>query len=240
MTSLNAENAPQHIAIVMDGNGRWAKQRKKSVSYGHKAGAENVRVVLSAAKELGVKELTLFAFSSENWQRPRLEVSALMTLFSDYLDNHIDELDEEGVRLRFIGSRERFSKGLLAKIKQAEKKTQANQLFVLNLAVDYGGQWDICQATKIIAQKVLNEEIMPDQVDESLLEKYLSLDASRYPDLLIRTSGECRISNFLLWQLAYSELYFTDVLWPDFSASELVKAVTCFQQRDRRYGTRTA
>lgn len=229
---------PKHIAIVMDGNGRWAKKRLLPVAAGHKAGAENVRSILEACQEIGVQELTLFAFSSENWQRPPLEVKALMTLFSDYLDRHIEELHEKGVRMRFIGARERFSPALMDKIHYAETLTQKNIRFVLTLAVDYGGQWDITRAAQRIAEDVEAGKLSADQITTASIENYLSLNADAYPDLFIRTSGEYRISNFLLWQIAYSELYFTDVLWPDFSKDDLLQALKSFSGRSRRFGRR--
>lgn len=229
---------PKHIAIVMDGNGRWAKKRHLPAAAGHKAGAANVREILESARNLGVKALTLFAFSTENWNRPKLEVKALMALFSDYLDGHIDELKNAGVRLRFIGARDKFQSALLKKIQFAEQETQGNHEFTLTLAVDYGGQWDILNATKCIAKKVKEGLIDPEAIDEATFEAQLSLNDIEYPELLIRTSGEYRISNFLLWQLAYSEFYFTDDLWPDFKQDALTQAVDSYQRRNRRFGGR--
>ena len=229
---------PGHIAIIMDGNGRWARKRLLPVAAGHKAGAENVRTTLEACQELGVKELTLFAFSSENWQRPALEVKALMALFSDYLDRYIESLHEKGVRMRFIGARERFNGALLDKILHAEQKTSENSRFMLTLAVDYGGQWDITRATQQIAHEVEAGILRADDIDAACIERHLCLEPDNYPDLFIRTSGECRISNFLLWQIAYSELYFTDVLWPDFGRSDLLAAIESFSGRQRRFGGR--
>ncbi|MCY4045176.1 MAG: isoprenyl transferase [Cellvibrionales bacterium] len=229
---------PKHIAIVMDGNGRWAKKRHLPAAAGHKAGAENVRDILESARHLGVKALTLFAFSTENWNRPKLEVKALMALFSDYLDGHIDELKKAGVRLRFIGARDKFQAALLKKIEYAEQETSANEAFTLTLAVDYGGQWDILNAAKSLAKKSRDGLIDVDTIDETAFEAELSLNDIDYPDLLIRTSGEYRISNFLLWQLAYSEFYFTDILWPDFKQEALTQAVESYRHRDRRFGGR--
>lgn len=235
---MKAPQVPEHVAIVMDGNGRWAKQRSLPIANGHKAGVETLRSVLSACEKLNIKVLSLFAFSSENWNRSKLEVKALMLLFSHYLDNEVDELHSRGVRLRFIGRRDRFDKSLLKKIEVAEEKTAQNQLFFLNLAVDYGGQWDITQAAKKIALKVEQGALLASDIDEEMLAAELCLADLPLPDLLIRTSGEYRISNFLLWQLAYSEFYFTDVLWPDFDAAELEKAIKNYQSRERRYGGR--
>ena len=214
------------------------KKRHLPVAAGHKSGAQNVRAILQVCKDIGVSQLTLFAFSSENWRRPALEVKALMSLFSDYLDHHIESLNEKGVRLNFIGARDKFAASLLKKIVHAEQKTAENSAFTLNLAVDYGGQWDICNAMKMIAKEVEVGHLKVSDIDEQLVEQYLSLSGESYPDLMIRTSGEHRISNFLLWQLAYSEFYFTDVLWPDFKEADLLEAVDCFNQRERRYGGR--
>lgn len=229
---------PAHIAIVMDGNGRWASQRKLPVSAGHRAGVEALRGVLESCEQQGVKALTLFAFSSENWRRPDFEVSALMTLFSSYLEKEVKTLADKNIRLRFIGRRDRFPPALLRKIESAEKLTEANQQFHLTLAVDYGGQWDITRAARMLAQAVESGELTAEDINESLLAESLCLSDLPHPDLFIRTSGECRISNFLLWQLAYTELYFSDVLWPDFGARELEAAIDCFRQRERRYGGR--
>lgn len=234
----SAPSVPAHIAIVMDGNGRWAKKRLLPTAAGHKAGVEAVRTVLKACEKQGVKALTLFAFSSENWKRPELEVKALMSLFSSYLDNEVDSLHARNVRLRFIGRRDRFHPALLEKIEAAEEKTRSNNTFHLTLAVDYGGQWDIAQAARLLAMQVENGLLKACDIDEQKIAESLCLADLPAPDLFIRTSGECRISNFLLWQLAYAELYFTDVLWPDFSRRDLEQAIASFQQRDRRFGGR--
>lgn len=235
---MTAPPVPQHIAIVMDGNGRWAKKRSLPVASGHKAGVETLRAVLSACERNQVKALTLFAFSSENWSRPALEVKALMLLFSSYLDNEVEQLHQRDVRLRFIGRRDRFDKSLLKKIDYAEQKTRNNRSFTLSLAVDYGGRWDILQAAQSLARQIETGERKASDIDEQAFHQALSLSDLPNPDLLIRTSGEQRISNFMLWQLAYAELYFTDVLWPDFGEQELEQAIKCYQQRDRRFGSR--
>ena len=227
---------PEHIAVVMDGNGRWAKKNNLSTSAGHKAGAEAMRSISEACREFGVRHLTLFAFSSENWQRPALEVRALMTLFSSYLDSEIRGLHDKGVRIRFIGRRDRFSKGLLKKLNAAEALTMNNSDFHLTLAVDYGGLWDISQAAQKVAQMALDGKIQVAEINEESLSPFISLSDLPKPDLMIRTSGEHRISNFLLWQLAYSELYFTDTLWPDFDESALLDAIDDFASRQRRFG----
>lgn len=236
--TLELEKKPKHIAIVMDGNGRWAKSRRLPASAGHKAGVETVRSILRSCQDAGVNNLTLFAFSSENWQRPALEVKALMALFSSYLDNEIEELDGKGVRIRFIGRRDRFSAGLFKKINFAENRTKNNTAFNLTLAVDYGGFWDITQAAKVVAQQVSDGEIAVADITPELIAPHIALSDIPTPDLMIRTSGEQRISNFLLWQLAYAEFYFTDVLWPDFTDADLQLALRSYAQRDRRFGTR--
>lgn len=233
-----SDTKPQHIAIVMDGNGRWAKQRKLKTAQGHRAGVETVRTVLDACQNQGVLCLTLFAFSSENWRRPKLEVDALMRLFSSYLDNEVNNLHAKGTRLKFIGRRDRFSKTLLKKIQKAEATTKDNTRFYLNLAVDYGGQWDLAQACQQIAVKTQQGLLQADAIDEKLLEQHLSLADLPAVDFLIRTSGEQRLSNFLLWQSAYAELYFSDVLWPDFTEQDLAQALDFYAKRDRRFGGR--
>ena len=230
--------SPEHIAIVMDGNGRWAQQRKLPVAAGHKAGVETVRRVLELVKAQGVHCLTLYAFSSENWRRPKLEVAALMTLFSSYLDSEVAKLKMEGVRLRFIGRRDRFSASLIKKINFAESQTQENTEFHLTLAVDYGGREDIARAASILAAQVQSGQIALGDINEDSLGKYVALADLPEPDLFIRTSGEYRISNFLLWQLSYAELYFCDVLWPDFSEQDLQLALEDFANRNRRFGAR--
>lgn len=236
MTKLNV---PRHIAIVMDGNGRWAKNNNISTAAGHKAGVETVRRVLKHCEQnKHIQCLTLFAFSSENWQRPKMEVNALMKLFSAYLDSEVKALSERGVALRFIGRRDRFSKTLLKKIEQAEATTANNTKFFLTLAVDYGGQWDITQACQKVAAQVANDGLNPDDITEDIIAQHICLADLPIPDLLIRTSGECRISNFLLWQLAYAEFYFTDVLWPDFAEQDLQQALNVYASRERRFGGR--
>jgi undecaprenyl diphosphate synthase len=229
---------PRHIAIIMDGNGRWAKRRNKSASYGHRAGVEVVRDVVGLCRDHGVQVLTLFAFSSENWQRPTKEVNALMALFASYLRKEVSKLHKDGVRIRFIGGRDRFSKALLKQMEHAENLTEANSDTTLVIAVDYGGQWDIAQAARLIAEQVKAGALEPDQIDAQLLDNYVSLADLPNPDLCIRTAGEFRVSNFLLWQLAYSEFFFTDTLWPDFSEEDMQQALASYRNRDRRYGTR--
>jgi undecaprenyl diphosphate synthase len=227
---------PKHVAIIMDGNGRWAQARSKTRVAGHKSGVETVRSSVSTARKLGVKALTLFAFSSENWQRPESEVSVLMELFMFVLTREVKRLHKNGIRFKIIGDVSRFSEKLQKKIKESEELTQHNTEMVLSIAANYGGRWDITQATKCIANKVLNNELMPDDINEALLNQHITLNDLPQLDLLIRTGGDYRISNFLLWQAAYAELYFTEVLWPDFTSDEFELAVKTFDQRERRFG----
>ena len=229
---------PEHVAFIMDGNSRWAKRRGKSTSSGHKAGVEAVREVLRLATDFGIRVVTLYAFSSENWQRPALEVKALMTLLGAYLKSETKQLHKDGVQVRFIGSREKFSKGLLKQMAQAEALTVNNTKSVLVIAVDYGGQWDIANAAKILAHKVKAGELEPDQIDADMLGQHIALSDLPPPDLCIRTAGEQRLSNFLLWQLAYAEYFFTETLWPDFSELDMTRALEAYSERDRRFGGR--
>lgn len=229
---------PFHLAIIMDGNGRWAHRQGKSTSYGHRAGVEAVRTVLKLANDYGIKIVTLFAFSSENWQRPGAEVKALMTLLGSYLKREVKQLHADGIRIRFIGDRHRFSAGLLKQMEHAEQLTVNNRESTLVIAVDYGGQQDIARAARAIAEQVKAGKLQPSQVDEALLDTYISLADLPKPDLCIRTAGEQRISNFLLWQLAYSEIFFSETLWPDFGEQDMVDALSSYENRDRRYGGR--
>ncbi len=230
------ENIPQHIAIIMDGNGRWAQQQGKRRVTGHKAGVESVRASVSCARKLGVKALTLFAFSSENWQRPEKEVSVLMDLFMFVLTREVKRLHKNNIKFQVIGDLSRFSSKLQQKIAEAEKLTEDNTSMVLSIAANYGGRWDITHAAKQLTQKVLNNEIALDDINESSFNAHTSLAQLPELDLLIRTGGDYRISNFLLWQAAYAEFYFTDILWPDFDEEQLKKAISIFNQRERRFG----
>ncbi len=230
-----AVNQLRHIAVIMDGNNRWAKQRGKVGSQGHKAGVEQIREVMRACKTHGVEVLTVFAFSSENWQRPRREVEALMTLFLTYLKREAVKLSQEGVRLRIIGRRDRFSEKIQRAIREAES-IAAEGSATLVIAADYGGRWDIASAARQLSVKVANGELAPADITEELLHQYTSVADLPEPDLLIRTGGEHRISNFLLWQTAYSEFYFSDLYWPDFGAEALDAAVADFHRRQRRFG----
>jgi len=224
---------PRHVAVIMDGNGRWAKKRFLPRVAGHVKGVELVREMVRTCLERGVKYLTLFAFSSENWRRPQEEVTLLMQLFVKALEQEVEKLDRNGVRLRVIGDLSRFDKGLQQLIGNAEEKTQGNSRLDLTIAANYGGRWDIMQAmNRMLAAQ-------PDKRSdwtECDLESFLSMSFAPEPDLFIRTGGEERISNFLLWQLAYTELYFTPTLWPDFNTTEFDKAIASYQQRERRFG----
>lgn len=220
----------------MDGNGRWARARNKPRHAGHRAGVRSVRSTVEAAAERGVECLTLFAFSSENWRRPEEEVSNLMSLFVEALRREVDELHRNNVRLRFIGAREQLKPGLIRKISAAEAKTAGNSGLELYVAVAYGGRWDIVEAAKKLATEVANGSRSVSDIDESAFVERLQLAGAPDVDLLIRTGGEERISNFLLWSLAYAELYFTDVLWPDFDKDEFDKALAFFAGKQRRYG----
>jgi len=229
------EKTPSHIAIIMDGNNRWAKQRGKSGIAGHRVGVERIRDVLTACREAGVSALTLFAFSSENWRRPPSAVEALMGLFYNYRKKEAKALAKENVALRVIGTRERFSKRLSSAIDEAESIASSGDA-TLTIAVDYGGCWDITEAAKQLALEVKGGTLNPEDISESMLDQRISTASLPKLDLLIRTGGEYRISNFLLWQAAYAELYFTDVLWPEFGPDELRKAIACYTSRERRFG----
>jgi undecaprenyl diphosphate synthase len=232
----NNSLSPQHIAIIMDGNNRWAKKRFLPGITGHKAGVEAIRKVLSACERHDVKALTLFAFSSENWQRPKDEVGALMSLLLTYLKREVNELHEKGIRIRFIGRRDRLNADIVKQMGLAESLTENNTRSTLVLAVDYGGQWDIANAAKAIAERVSKGELALENIDHSVVDQYTACSDLPKPDLCIRTGGEYRVSNFLLWQLAYTELYFTDCYWPDFDEQEIDAAVAAFASRQRRYG----
>jgi undecaprenyl diphosphate synthase len=230
---------PQHIAIIMDGNNRWAKRRGLPGSAGHRAGMEAIRNVLKACNEQGVRVLTLFAFSSENWGRPRGEVRYLLALFMRYLRNETRSLHKDGIRIRFIGERYRFSKRLQRLMSEAEALTADNTETTLVIAADYGGRWDIARAARRIAERLAAGEIGPDDIAPEMIDDEICLKDLPAPDLCIRTGGDHRVSNFLLWQFAYSELYFTETLWPDFGAQDLAAALEDFSGRERRFGLRS-
>ncbi len=233
---LNRQTVPNHVAIIMDGNGRWANLRGKPRIFGHRAGVESVRRAVSFACEKGVRVLTLFAFSSENWRRPKDEVSGLMDLFSWALTSEVKKLHRNQVKLKVIGDRSVFSESFVKRISDAEKLTENNDGLLLNVAVNYGGRWDIINAVKRICAEMSDkgESFDADVLNEQLVSEHL--EAPQDVDLLIRTGGEKRISNFLLWQLAYSEMYVSDVLWPDFNEEVFQKAVEYFASRERRFG----
>ncbi len=231
-----ARKIPQHVAIIMDGNGRWAQKRLMPRSYGHKKGVEATRRAISFFAKAGVAHLTLFAFSSENWNRPQDEVSTLMSLFVSSLKKNTEELHQAGIRIRFIGDRGAFSEQLVAQIEASETQTAANQKMTLNIAANYGGQWDIVQAVQKLASRVEQQTLTAKDIDAEKLAAELSLADAPDPDLFIRSGGEKRISNFLLWQLAYTELFFTDVLWPEMSEDVMQQALDVFASRQRRFG----
>ena len=227
---------PKHVAVVMDGNGRWAKKRFLPRTAGHKTGVEATRRLVELCVKKGISCLTLFAFSSENWSRPQQEVSSLMSLFLTTLNAELNKLHAQGVRIQFIGDRSRFSKKLQNSIAAAEEKTVANTRLHLNVAANYGGRWDIVNAARGIAKKVVDGEINEDQISEQTFTRELSLAGLPEPDLFIRTGGEQRISNFLLWQIAYTELFFTDTLWPEFDETAFDEALNWYCTRQRRFG----
>ncbi|MFA5984276.1 MAG: isoprenyl transferase [Methylococcaceae bacterium] len=236
MSAEQSENNPRHIAIIMDGNGRWAQKRLMPRAMGHQAGVKAVRKVVEYCARQQIKVLTLFAFSSENWRRPAEEVSMLMGLFMATLQREIDKLDRNNIRLKFIGDRTAFSEKLQKKIADGEAQTQANQGMTLVVAANYGGHWDICQAFRQIQEKIDKGQLDRHSISEDLIHQHLSTADMPEPDLFIRTGGEQRVSNFLLWQLAYTELYFTPTLWPDFDQNSIEEAIKSFRARQRRFG----
>ena len=227
---------PRHVAIIMDGNNRWAKKRLLPGVAGHKAGVDAVRAVIEVCAEAGVEVLTLFAFSSENWQRPAAEVGALMELFLSALRREARKLNDNDISLRIIGDRSRFHPELQAAMRDAEAQTCGDKRFVLQIAANYGGQWDIVQAAQQLAREVQSGALQPTDITPQMLQNCLATGGLPLPDLCIRTGGEHRISNFLLWQLAYSELYFSDLFWPDFKHDAMRKALADFAKRQRRFG----
>jgi undecaprenyl diphosphate synthase len=225
-------DVPQHVAIIMDGNGRWAKRRMLPRVAGHRKGVEALRGVIRACGERGITHLTVFAFSSENWRRPQDEVTLLMELFLRALENEVARLHENNIRFRVIGDISGFSERIQVLIRDAEALTRGNTMLTFTVAANYGGRWDVLQAVR----RMMAEGVGPDQVDEDALRRHLCLADCPEPDLFIRTGGEQRISNFLLWQLAYTELHFTDTLWPDFDADALDHAIASYRKRERRFG----
>ncbi|MDA0146841.1 polyprenyl diphosphate synthase [Vibrio sp. LaRot3] len=235
-SQISPELLPKHIAVIMDGNGRWAKAQGKPRVFGHKNGVAAVRKTITTAARLGIKAVTLFAFSSENWRRPEEEVGVLMELFITVLSSEVKRLHKNNLRLRIIGDKSRFNDRLQKKIAQAEEMTAGNSGMVINIAANYGGKWDIMEATKAIAAKVEQGELTPEQISEALITEHLTMADLPEVDLLIRTSGECRISNFMLWQMAYAEMYFTPIFWPEFNEDSLIEAISWFIDRERRFG----
>lgn len=235
-SQINPDKVPQHIAIIMDGNGRWAKQKGMPRVLGHRSGVKSVREVTEAAAQIGVKYLTLYAFSTENWNRPPAEVTALMTLLVETIKGEIRDLNKNGVRLTAIGDIDALPKATLNTLREGIEQTKNNKRVTLVLALNYSAKWEILRATRRLAEKVKAGEILPAEINEASFETELSTYGMPDPELLIRTSGEARLSNFLLWQVAYAELYFTPVFWPDFGQQELFKAILSYQNRERRFG----
>lgn len=236
VSEISPAHGCRHVAIIMDGNGRWAKQQGKIRAFGHKAGAKSVRRAVSFAANNGIEALTLYAFSSENWNRPEQEVSALMELFVWALDSEVKSLHRHNVRLRIIGETTRFNARLQERIRKAEALTENNTGLTLNIAANYGGRWDIIQGVRNLAEQVQNGLLRPEQITEDMLSQQVCMHELAPVDLVIRTGGEHRISNFLIWQIAYAELYFTDVLWPDFAEQDFEGALHAFVNRERRFG----
>jgi len=236
MKEIDPDKLPQHIAIIMDGNGRWAGRHAMGRVLGHRKGAESVRVVVRTCRRIGLSCLTLYAFSMENWLRPKAEVRALLKLLEEYLVNEAQEMMDQGIRLTAIGNLDSLGAPVLIKLQETIERTAGNQGMVLNLALSYGGRDEIATAAGRMVSDSLAGKIKPEDVTKELLQRYLYTSALPDPDLLIRTGGEYRISNFLLWQMAYTEFYFTDILWPDFREPDLMEAIAEYQQRERRFG----
>tara|TARA_Y100000589_G_scaffold279980_1_gene276183 strand:- start:887 stop:1636 length:750 start_codon:yes stop_codon:yes gene_type:complete len=236
INEINKENIPKHVAIIMDGNGRWAKQKGKLRIYGHKNGVKAVQATIEGAARVGIKYITLYAFSKENWNRPKFEVNALMELLVDTIQKEINTLNKNKIRLEAIGDLNTLPKRAKDKLNKAIEETAKNDHMTLILALSYSSKWEIINAVKEISNKVKSENISIDEINESLIDNCLSTKGIPNPELMIRTSGEHRISNFLLWQLAYAELYFTSKLWPDFREEDLFEALLSFQKRERRFG----
>lgn len=234
---LDKNNLPGHVAIIMDGNGRWAKERGLARTAGHKEGMESVREIVRTAQKIGIKVLTLFAFSSENWNRPRKEINVLMRFLINFLGREINELDKKDIRFKVIGRDEPLPRYILGKINKAEERTKDNKSLTLVLALNYGGRQEILDAAKKFASSVISKGIRIDELNEEIFSGFLTTAGLPDPDLLIRTSGELRISNFLLWQVSYAELYFCRKYWPDFKSTDFMDALEEYQARERRYGS---
>ena len=236
MPASSPPRVPRHLAVIMDGNGRWAERRRRPRIIGHRAGARAVNICIDFCIRRGIGALTLFAFSSENWGRPEEEVGGLMKLFMHALDREVDEMHRRGIRLRFIGERERFSPDILARMRDAEARTAGNTALHLTIAASYGGRQDIAHAARSLAEDVAAGRLRPEQIDETMVGSRMALSDLPPPDLFIRTGGDHRISNFLLWQLAYTELWFTELLWPELDDATLEDAIADFGGRERRFG----
>ncbi|MDY6854262.1 MAG: isoprenyl transferase [Thermodesulfobacteriota bacterium] len=239
LEGLNREGLPKHIAIIMDGNGRWAKRKRKSRIFGHEKGSDTVREVVRTCRKLGIEVLTLYAFSMENWDRPALEVNALMSLLKQFLVKELDEMLDNSIRLMAIGNLERLPNDVYAVLQDTIQKTEKCNQMTLNLALSYGGRNDILRAVKKVIDDFKLKKITREDITLEVFSNYLYTSRLPDPDLLIRTSGERRISNFLLWQIAYTEIYITDTLWPDFTKEDLINAIIDFQNRERRFGLTT-
>ena len=237
---IRADALPRHVAVIMDGNGRWAERRGLDRIQGHRAGIESVRAVVRAAHELGVGQLTLYAFSTENWNRPKAEVDALMGLLEHYLEAELDELDRNGIRLAAMGRLDRLPESVRTRLDEAIRRTAGNTEMVVRFALSYGGRSEIVDAARRIAREVEQGKLDPEQLDEKVFAEWLYAPDMPDPDLLIRTGGESRVSNFLLWQIAYAEIHVTGVMWPDFRKADLVEALLSYQNRERRYGLTSA
>ncbi|AHJ31064.1 isoprenyl transferase [Nodularia spumigena CS-584] len=235
-SDLKRELLPKHVAVIMDGNGRWAKRQGLPRIMGHKRGVDALKDLLRCCKDWGIQALTAYAFSTENWKRPQEEVDFLMTLFQRVLRQELREMVEENVQIQFVGNLDALPRSLQAEISRSMAETSHNRAIRFTVATNYGGRQEILQACRAIAQKVQQGVIQPDEIDEQLFERHLYTAGITDPDLLIRTSGEMRLSNFLLWQMAYGEIYITDALWPDFDRNEFHRALCAYQQRERRFG----
>lgn len=235
-TTLDVLRLPRHVAIIMDGNGRWAQKRKKPRLYGHKVGADSVRDIVEACREIGIKYLTLYAFSSENWKRPAQEVTGLMSILKRYLESELPRMQRNGIRLMSIGDRQRLPESVRDVLVNAIEATATNSQLTLNLALSYGGRDELVRAARKIGRLCLDGELEVDAISDLTITENLDTYGMPDPDLLIRTGGESRLSNFLLWQLSYAEIYFTDVMWPDFRKEIFFQALTDYQVRERRFG----
>ena len=233
---IDLKRVPNHVAIIMDGNGRWAQKRALPRTVGHRAGVESLKIIVEACGNIGIKVLTVYAFSTENWKRPQEEVDVLMSLLTEYIEGEMETLYKKGIKIKTLGKINDLPKTARDSLHKAITKTSSNNKLILNLALNYGGRSEIVEAVKRIVKGIENKELKADKIDENLLNQFLYTADLPEPDLLIRPSGEYRLSNFLLWQLAYAEFWYSEVLWPDFRAEHLYKAIVDYQKRDRRFG----